>query len=111
LTLAIGGCTVDELQSRMSYAEFMEWAAFAESEPLPGARSDLQTAMLMTLTASVNQGKGGHKLKLTDFLPDWWQEKRSPMALLAKFRALTTSEESTEANGRRTPEPDRKTRP
>lgn len=33
LTLAIGGCTVAELQARMSQAEFIAWVAFYRLYP------------------------------------------------------------------------------
>jgi hypothetical protein len=80
---------VEELQQRMSHAEFVEWAAFAESEPLPGRREDLRAGLLMMLLANLFKGKGGPKLKLMNFLPDWWEDRRSPASLAAKFRGLT----------------------
>src|SRR5262245_52440941 len=93
----------------MSHQEFVEWAAFAESEPLPGRREDLRAGLLMMLLANIFKGKGGPKLKLANFLPDWWEDRRSPAALAAKFRALTGAgaaggreEEEIPASGRRT---------
>jgi hypothetical protein len=73
----------------MSYAEFVEWFAFADVEPLPARRGDLQAAMQMLLLYNIHKGKRGKKLKLSAFVPDWWKERRSPRALEAKMRALT----------------------
>lgn len=75
--------------TRMSHAELVDWMAFASTEPLPQARADLHTAMLMFLITLTNKKKGGKKLKLDAFLPDFWQDKRDPRRLAAKFRALT----------------------
>lgn len=74
----------------MSHAEFIDWMAFASIEPLPSQRADLHTAMLMFLTAQTNKKKGGAKLKLDAFIPDFWQDKRDPRRLAAKFRMLTS---------------------
>lgn len=73
----------------MSHAEFVQWAAFASIEPLPEARADLRNALSMLILAHVNKGKGGKKLKLEMFLPDWWADRRDPRRLAAKFMALT----------------------
>ena len=65
--------------------------AFVEHEPLPERRADFRNAMLMTLFASINKGKRGKTPKLTDMLPDWWNDKRRPDALARKFRGLTAN--------------------
>jgi len=80
---------VGELQERMSYAEFVEWHTYAQIEPLPEARADLRNALQMLLLIKVNQGKKQKKLKLETFLPDWWDDRKDPRRLAAKFRALT----------------------
>jgi len=80
---------VGELQERMSYAEMVEWRAFAQIEPLPQARADIRNALQLLTLVKVNQGKKQRKLKLETFLPDWWNERRDPRRLAAKFRALT----------------------
>jgi hypothetical protein len=85
----MGGTTVEELQARMSHAEFVEWAAFCSIEPLPGLRSDTHTAMVMLLLAHIHRSKGGKKAKLEDFLPDFWNDKGRPEALARKLRALS----------------------
>ncbi len=91
LALAIGGCTVEELQGRMSHAEYIRWLAFAQHEPIGSARIDVLNAMQMMLQASINRKKGSRPPKLDQFIPDWWNDKRSPAALAAKFRMLAQS--------------------
>lgn len=73
----------------MSHAEFVDWMAFVKHEPLPAQRADLHAAMQMMLTANINRQKGKRAIKLTQFLPDWWNDKRSPQRLMQKLRALT----------------------
>jgi hypothetical protein len=82
---------VDELQARMSHAEYVAWVAFAESEPLPAARADLHTAMILWLLTSIHRKKGAKAPKLDKFIMDYWQEARSPRRLEAKLRALTVA--------------------
>lgn len=75
----------------MSYAEFVEWQAFAAHEPIGDDRADLRSALLLNLLANVHKGKNARKPKLTDFITDFWNERRGPRALAAKFRALTAN--------------------
>lgn len=89
MALAIGGVTVEELEARLSHAEYVGWRAFAEHEPIGAARDDLHTAMNMLLLATVNKGKRGKKPKLEDFLIDYWSDRKRPEAIARKFRALT----------------------
>jgi hypothetical protein len=81
----------------MSHAEFVDWAAFASIEPLPEARADLRNALSMLILAHIHRGKGGKKLKLEMFLPDWWADRRDPRRLAAKFMALTANLNEEEA--------------
>jgi len=55
--LAIGGCTVRELQERMSSREFTEWAAFGNLDPFGPARADLRMANQMALFAEVHRDR------------------------------------------------------
>lgn len=75
----------------MAYSEFVEWMAFASVEPLPQARADLHTALLMYLMAASNRKKGDKRLKLEKFILDFWaaSSSRDPRALERKFRVLT----------------------
>lgn len=82
---------MEELQGRMSQAEYLRWIAFADHEPIGAERGDVRAAMQMMLTVAVNRKKGSKKPKLSQFMPDWWDEKKRPAALAAKFRALVPS--------------------
>lgn len=75
MTLAIGGCTVAELQSRMGQSEFMDWIAYYAVEPFGGVRGDVQTAILASLIANANRNpkKQPRAFKPAQFLPDWWK--------------------------------------
>lgn len=91
----------------MTHAEYLEWRAFDQNEPLGATRDDLHTAMMMTLLANIHKGKGKKGPKLTDFLPDWWKDSQRPAALAAKFKALTAhmKSEGTTDNGNGTRKP------
>lgn len=54
LALALG-CTVAELQDRMSSAEFAEWMAFYGVEPFGEVRGDIQAAVIASTVANVNR--------------------------------------------------------
>lgn len=84
----------------MSHAEFVEWAAFAATEPLPAMRADLHTAMIMLLTATIHQGKRGKKLKLDDFVTDFWDDKSRPEVLARKLQALALTPSTQDAPAR-----------
>lgn len=88
--LAIGGCTIAELQDRMSYTEFWEWVAFAEVEPLPEQRADLRNARQMALLANVHRDakQRANAYAPREFLVDWWQVTPAANDVHAKFRAM-----------------------
>ncbi|MEU5394512.1 phage tail assembly protein T [Streptomyces tibetensis] len=55
-----------------SSAELTEWIAYERvTGPLGGARSDVQMAMLASVIANANRGKGSRVMKPADFLPKW----------------------------------------
>ena len=64
------GCTVRELQARMSSSEFGEWVAFYSIEPFGDHIEDLRTGTLAALIANVNRAKDTPPYKPTDFI-DW----------------------------------------
>lgn len=72
----------------MGYSEFVEWAAFAEAEPLGAARGDVQTAMVCATIANVNRKKGSKPQRVSAFIPDFWQDAARPENLMRKFRAV-----------------------
>lgn len=83
--------TVAELQDRLSHAEYLEWRSFDQHEPIGNRRGDFLTAMLMMLLANIHRAKGKKAPEFAKFLPDWWDEAKSPAALAAKFRAATSN--------------------
>jgi hypothetical protein len=75
----------------MSNAEFADWVAFASHEPIGVARGDVQAAMQMMLTVNINRKKGSKKPKLQQFIPDYWDARKRPENLAAKFRGMVPS--------------------
>jgi len=67
LALAIGGCTLDELDERMDEREFFLWEKYARAFFLPQRRADLQAAQTAYLVA-VTMGGAKTSTKLSDFL-------------------------------------------
>lgn len=59
----------------MSSAEFTEWIAYNSIEPIGETRGDIQAARICQLLAAAH-GKRGAKFKLSEFMPDWWNERR-----------------------------------
>lgn len=100
LALAIGGCTVAELQQRMGAGEFAAWLAFYQVEPFGEMRADLRAGMLATLTANAHRNvkKRRKPFEVGDFLFRFWGEERgargdaaaSSQEMMLKFRALTS---------------------
>ncbi|KXU38710.1 hypothetical protein AXE65_12350 [Ventosimonas gracilis] len=66
--LGIGGRTVVEAKRRLTYAEFLAWAAYRRKTGTlhAGLRGDRQTALLALTVARIAGSKG---LSLYDFLP------------------------------------------
>lgn len=60
----------------MSAAEFAEWIAFHRIDPWSEYRDDLRMAMLATLTANINRGKGKRPFKVDDFIPTFDPPKK-----------------------------------
>lgn len=79
---------MEELTATLSHRELLEWIAFYEREPWADRRLDVLFASLMALTANLHRRKGGKRVKVEDLVPDWWDDKRSPQALMAKLRGL-----------------------
>lgn len=110
LALAIGGCTVAELQQRMGAAEFAAWMAFYQAEPFGELRADMRSAMLATLTANAhrNAKKKRQPFELSDFMFEFWRGEgrgargeapASSREMMSKFMALTSNLEHTVADG------------
>jgi hypothetical protein len=97
LALALG-CTLRELDQRMSSAEFIEWALFFQIAP-EIARPEWGIARLCHFTAAMVGAKrpNGEPLRFADFLPDerLWREAnpeeadmQDAMKALRQFEAL-----------------------
>lgn len=108
LALAIGGCTVAELQQRMGAAEFAAWLAFYQIEPFGEFRADMRSALVATLTANAhrNAKKKREPFELSDFMFEFWKSgegrEARPAAsrdMMTKFMMLTANLEHTVANG------------
>ena len=75
----------------MSYAEFVDWCAFASVEPFGEAREDLRNALLMALLANLHSAPGSTAPKFEDFLINYWGDEETPAdagALIQKFLIL-----------------------
>lgn len=68
LALAIGGCTADELETRMSEREFQLWRRFAARFGMPSRRIELHLAQISLLIARTMGNARNARLK--DFLFD-----------------------------------------
>ncbi|WP_051746320.1 phage tail assembly protein T [Nocardia rhamnosiphila] len=57
-------------------AELSEWMAYERlTGPLGGARGDVQAALIASVIASVNRGKGQRAPTIADFMPRWDRTK------------------------------------
>ena len=88
-----------ELQQRMGASEFADWCAFLAVEPTGSERTDLHTAMLLTLLANVNRDRKKRRepWQIEDFLFSFWTPATAPAPepgqLLNKFKALVGNAE------------------
>ncbi|MEZ4714310.1 MAG: DUF4035 domain-containing protein [Caldilineaceae bacterium] len=55
MTLAIGGCTVAELQSRMGQTEFLDWLEYYQVEPFGEVRAEMRMGMLASVLANIHR--------------------------------------------------------
>lgn len=67
LALAIGGCTIAELDERMTEGEFYLWQIFAKQNFLPARRYQLQAAQTAYLIART-MGGAKPSTKFADFI-------------------------------------------
>jgi hypothetical protein len=64
------GCTVAELQQRLTVVELQQWYAFSELEPWGDQRADARIAVMgSAVCASM-----GAKVKPHDLIPQWGQQ-------------------------------------
>jgi hypothetical protein len=69
------GCTVSELQARMSSREFAEWIEFYGLEPFGEERADVRSAIVASTIANANRDAKKRKKPWTveDFMPKFGQ--------------------------------------
>lgn len=89
------GCTVRELKSRMTAAEFVEWMGFSLLEPFGGQREDDRARGVMAISLAA---AGAKNVEPDKFLPVWTPpvvaDPASDMAaFLARMDALTARNE------------------
>ena len=68
LALSLGS-TVEELQARMSSAEFGEWLAFYTIEPFGPSMDDVRMGTVASTIANFNRGPNTKPFKPSDFAP------------------------------------------
>lgn len=74
----IGGRTIAEAQSRISYPEFIDWVSYRRKRGSlnVGMRVEAGSALLAALYANTHSKNGGHKV--TDFMP---HKEEDPISL------------------------------
>lgn len=67
----IGGRTIEEAQSRLSYPEFLQWVAYRRKRGSLhlGMRVERGAALLATLYVNTHKKKGAEGSKIYDFMP------------------------------------------
>jgi hypothetical protein len=71
MVLGIGGCTVDELKERMSYAEALDWQSYIERRGNLNIGMRLEAGFAL-IAMVINRALGGNA-SLTDFMPHYEQ--------------------------------------
>lgn len=61
--------TIAELEARMTYREFAEWAAYYRIEPWGEERADLRSGIQSATIANCNRGKNQQPFSPADFMP------------------------------------------
>lgn len=79
-----------ELQERMGSAEFSEWAAFMNTEPLGEERGDMQAATICSIIANANRdtSKRSEPFQPIDFLPRYWEEREAQQPAMTGEQTL-----------------------
>jgi hypothetical protein len=71
MVLGIGGCTVDELKARMSYAEALGWQEYVSRRGSLNIGMRLEAGFAL-IAMVINRALGGHAT-LADFMPHYEQ--------------------------------------
>lgn len=86
--------SVRQLLASVSSAELAEWRAYEQlAGPLGGARGDINAALVASVIASVNRGKGQRAPTIADFMPSWDRVKvrKTPEELFKQALAANTA--------------------
>lgn len=84
LALALG-CTVGELEHRLSAAELAEWRAYSQIEPFGERRADQRAWLAVAALLNVHRdAKKAKAIELHKILPEW-QAPPDPMAAWRAF--------------------------
>ncbi len=83
--------TRDEMLSRISAAELVDWAAYERiAGPLGPARSDIQAGIVASTIANVMRTRRGRTYKPKDFIPQWDRPRaRTPEAMRDVMISIT----------------------
>lgn len=77
-------CTIREAQERCDATEFKTWVAEYGIEPWGDDRGDLHSAVIASVIANANRGKGTRAFKLEDFMPHFGKRQRKTAEQLAR---------------------------
>jgi hypothetical protein len=79
------GCSVAELQGRMSSAEFVRWCAFLRMEPDTGTRMDVLASAVGALIGRVEGTMGGKPPRLRGRLVEWDRDEEADQNALVEW--------------------------
>ncbi|MEV8552558.1 DUF4035 domain-containing protein [Streptomyces glaucescens] len=83
-----------QLLAETGSAELAEWRAYEQiTGPLGGARGDIQAALIASVIAAVNRGKGQRAPEVSEFMPRWdrTQTRKTPEELFRLAMAANSS--------------------
>lgn len=75
------GCTVSELENRMSYKELLEWYEYSQIEPFLSDRVEIMLAKEMQLFANVNRSPKSKPFSIEDFMITIKKEPKKDLTL------------------------------
>jgi hypothetical protein len=98
------GCTVGELEARLSSSEFSEWLAYNDLEPIGPQRADLNAGLIASVIANVGL-RPKHLYSAADFMPvydrpdpkpeEHWRQQQ------AAFKTLMAAQKKNKAERRK----------
>ena len=79
--------SVRRAQLEIHSDEFSEWIVYNRLEPFGEERADLRSAIVASVFANINRGKGQREFKVEDFMPKF-NEQAKPKQSLAQMRQI-----------------------